>query len=204
MSSDPLIMSPLKRSKAVLWLQGITLAWMLVECGMSLFAAVKARSPAIFAFGADSLVELFSASVVLLQFAPRFSLSRKDATRVASILLFLLAGIVAVIAGLALILHVHPAVSPIGIAVTLAALIAMPVLAWLKRRQAVLDHNPALAADAAQSATCAYLAAVTLAGLAVNALFHMQWFDPLAALVALPLLVREGVAAWRGATCGCC
>lgn len=197
-------MSPLKRSKAVLWLQGITLAWMLVECGMSLFAAVKARSPAIFAFGADSLVELFSASVVLLQFAPRFSLSRKDATRVASILLFLLAGIVAVIAGLALILHVHPAVSPIGIAVTLAALIAMPVLAWLKRRQAVLDHNPALAADAAQSATCAYLAAVTLAGLAVNALFHMQWFDPLAALVALPLLVREGVAAWRGATCGCC
>ncbi len=204
MSSDPLIMSPLKRSKAVLWLQGITLAWMLVECGISLFAAVKARSPAIFAFGADSLVELFSASVVLLQFAPRFSLSRKDATRVASILLFLLAGIVAVIAGLALILHVHPAVSPIGIAVTLAALIAMPVLAWLKRRQAVLDHNPALAADAAQSATCAYLAAVTLAGLAVNALFHMQWFDPLAALVALPLLVREGVAAWRGATCGCC
>jgi divalent metal cation (Fe/Co/Zn/Cd) transporter len=203
-SSDPLIMSPLKRSKAVLWLQGITLAWMLVECGISLFAAVKARSPAIFAFGADSLVELFSASVVLLQFAPRFSLSRKDATRVASILLFLLAGIVAVIAGLALILHVHPAVSPIGIAVTLAALIAMPVLAWLKRRQAVLDHNPALAADAAQSATCAYLAAVTLAGLAVNALFHMQWFDPLAALVALPLLVREGVAAWRGATCGCC
>jgi divalent metal cation (Fe/Co/Zn/Cd) transporter len=203
-SSAPLVLAPLKRSKAVLWLQGITLAWMLVECWISLFAAATARSPAIFAFGSDSLVELFSASVVLLQFAPRFSLSPKDATRVASVLLFLLAGNVAVIAALALTLHAHPAVSPIGIGVTIAALIAMPVLAWLKRRQAARDHNPALSADAAQSATCAYLAAVTLAGLAVNALFHVQWFDPLAALVALPLLFKEGMAAWRGTPCGCC
>jgi divalent metal cation (Fe/Co/Zn/Cd) transporter len=198
------VITPLKRSNAVLWLQGVTLAWMLIECGMSLFAALSARSPAIFAFGSDSLVELFSASVVLLQFSPRFSLSRKEAARLAGALLFLLAGIVAVIAALALFLHAHPTVSPIGIGVTIAALIAMPVLAWLKRRQALRDHNPALSADAVQSATCAYLAAVALAGLAVNALFHVPWFDPLAALAALPLLIREGVAAWRGATCGCC
>jgi len=194
----------LSRSTAVFWLQGITLVWMVVECGISLFAAAAARSPVIFAFGSDSLVEVFSATVVLLQFAPKFSLSRKLATRIAGILLFVLAAIVALSAVLALALHMHPAVSPMGIAVTLAALIAMPVLAGLKRRQAIRHNNSALAADAVQSATCAYLAAVTLAGLSVNALFHVQWFDPLAALVALPLILREGVAAWRGATCGCC
>jgi len=199
-----MVIVPVNRSSAMLWLQGITLAWMLVECAVSLFAAATAKSPAIFAFGSDSLVELFSASVVLLQFVPKFSLSRQRATRIAGVLLFVLAGIVAAIAVLALTLRVHPAVSRLGMGVTIAALIAMPVLAWLKRRQAVRDRNPALSADAVQSAACAYLAAVTLAGLAVNALFHVQWFDPLAALAALPLLLKEGVAAWRGATCGCC
>ena len=200
----PITNARLNRSSAIFWLQGITLTWMLVECGVSLFAATTAKSPVIFAFGSDSLVEVFSATVVLLQFVPKFSLSRRLATRTASVLLFVLAAIVALVAVLALALHLHPAASPLGIGVTLAALIAMPVLAGLKRRQAIRDNNPALAADAVQSATCAYLAAVALAGLAVNGLFHVQWFDPLAALVALPLLLKEGVAAWRGATCGCC
>ncbi len=193
-----------KRSNAVFWLQGITLTWMLIECGVSLFAAVSARSPAMLAFGSDSLVELLSATVVLSQFIPGAHLSRQRAARAAGLLLFLLAAVVALIAAQALLLHRHPEVSRIGIGVTLAALIAMPILAWLKRRQAVRDDDPALSADAVQSATCAYLAALTLAGLGVNALFHVQWFDPLAALAALPLLLKEGVRAWRGSTCGCC
>ena len=57
-------------------------------------------------------------------------------------------------------------------AITVAALFAMPLLAWLKRREARRTHHPALAADAVQSATCAYLAVITLAGLAINAVFH--------------------------------
>jgi len=77
------IARPCVRSKrlatGVLWLQGITLAWMLVECGVSLYAAALARSPAILAFGSDSLIELFSATVVLLQFLPQFSLLPREA-----------------------------------------------------------------------------------------------------------------------------
>ena len=91
-----------------------------------------------------------------------------------------------------------------GIAVTIAALIVMPILARLKRREALRSNNSALAADAVQSATCAYLAAIALAGLAINALFHIAWFDSLAALVAVPLLVKEGREAWQGRACGCC
>jgi divalent metal cation (Fe/Co/Zn/Cd) transporter len=80
----------------------------------------------------------------------------------------------------------------------------MPVLAWLKRREARRAGNTALAADAVQSATCAYLALIALAGLIMNALFHIAWFDPVAALAAIPLLVKEGRSAWRGEACGCC
>ena len=188
----------------ILWLQSITLAWMLLECGLSLYAAARAHSPVLLAFGSDSLIELLSAAVVLMQFVPGFSISERVAARAASVLLYALAGIVCIIAALSLLLHHHPETSFLGIAVTAAALVAMPVLAWLKRREARRTGNTALAADAVQSATCAYLAAITLAGLAVNALFHVPWFDSLAALVAVPLLLKEAREAWKGHTCACC
>jgi divalent metal cation (Fe/Co/Zn/Cd) transporter len=80
----------------------------------------------------------------------------------------------------------------------------MPVLGRLKHREALRANNPTLRADAVQSATCAYLAAITLVGLAVNAVFGAAWFDALAALVAVPLLLKEAKAAWRGDSCACC
>ncbi len=67
--------------RAVAWLQGITLAWMLIECAVSLTAAARAHSAALLAFGADSFVELLSATVVLLQFLPRFALKKTQAQR---------------------------------------------------------------------------------------------------------------------------
>jgi divalent metal cation (Fe/Co/Zn/Cd) transporter len=196
--------APPRRSVAVFWLQGITLAWMLVECGLSLYAAAMAHSPALLAFGSDSFVELVSAGVVLLQFVPRFSISERSAARAAGALLFVIALFVCVMASVSLALHLRPETSHLGIAITLAALIVMPVLAGLKRREARRSNNAALAADAVQSATCAYLAVIALAGLAINALFHIAWFDSAAALVAIPLLLKEGRAAWHGQACGCC
>ena len=189
---------------SVIWLQGVTLAWMLVETGVSLYAAMEAHSPAMLAFGSDNLVELFSASVVLLQFVPRISISEPIAHRTAGALLFSLAFAVSIIAALSLALHVRPEPSCAGIAITIAAVIAMPVLAGLKRREARRRNNPALAADAVQSATCAYLALIALMGLSLNALFHIAWFDSIAALATIPFLLKEGRAAWRGNPCGCC
>ena len=49
-SSGTVTCAPTGRSVAVFWLQGITLIWMLVECGLSLYAAATARSPAMLAF----------------------------------------------------------------------------------------------------------------------------------------------------------
>jgi divalent metal cation (Fe/Co/Zn/Cd) transporter len=193
-----------KPRAAVFWLQGITLAWMLVEFGVSAYAAFTAHSPAMLAFGSDSLVELLSATVVLLQWIPAIRISERKASRTSAALLFALAFVVAAIAIASLALRSRPQTTRAGIAITIAALIAMPVLAWLKRREARRSGNAALAADAVQSATCAYLALITLAGLAANAAFHIPWFDSLAALAAVPLLLREGRSAWRGRTCGCC
>jgi divalent metal cation (Fe/Co/Zn/Cd) transporter len=187
----------------VLWLQSITIVWMVVECGVSLLAAARAHSPALFAFGSDSLIELISAAIVLLHLLPRFSISQKQAAKAAAILLFALAAIVSVIAALSLALDLQPTSSPLGIGLTVIALILMPVLGWLKRREARRLNNAALAADAVQSAACAYLAAITLAGLGLNAIFHIGWFDSAAAIVAVPLLLKEGREAWRGKTCRC-
>jgi divalent metal cation (Fe/Co/Zn/Cd) transporter len=195
---------PVQRSYAVLWIQGVTLVWMLIECGASLYGAAAAHSPALLAFGSDSLVELLSATLVLLQFSSPKLVSEKRAARIAGALLFILALIVALTALLSLVPHMRPETSHLGMLVTMAALIAMPILATLKRREARRTNNVALAVDAVQSATCAYLALVTLAGLAANAAFHIPWVDSLAALVAVPILFHEGRAAWQGHACGCC
>ena len=177
---------------------------MLVELGVFVYAAVTARSPAMMAFGSDSIVELLSAVVVLLQWIPKMPISERKAHRAAAGLLFVLAFVVTLIALGSLVLRLQPETSRAGIGITLAALIAMPMLAILKRREARRSENVALAADAVQSATCAYIALITLAGLAFNAAFHIPWFDSIAALVAIPILIKEGKSAWKGQRCGCC
>jgi divalent metal cation (Fe/Co/Zn/Cd) transporter len=191
-------------ARQVAWLQGITLAWMLIEGGVSFYGAISANSPALLAFGADSFVELLSATVVLLAIVPSFPLARDSAARLAGILLFVLAGVVALVTFFGFVSGVTPETSWSGIVIALAALVVMPILAWTKRRTARLTNNRALAADAVQSATCAYLAAMTLVGLAINAFWHIHWVDSAAALLALPILVIEGRRALRGESCGCC
>jgi divalent metal cation (Fe/Co/Zn/Cd) transporter len=195
---------PVQRSHAVLWIQGVTLAWMLIECGASLYAAATAHSPAMLAFGSDSVVELLSATLVLVQFSSPKMVSERNSGRIAGALLFLLALTVAATAVVSLSLRLRPETSRLGMVITIAALVAMPLLATWKRREARRTNNVALAADAVQSATCAYLALITLAGLAANAALHIPWVDSLAALVAVPVLFYEGRSAWQGHACGCC
>jgi hypothetical protein len=73
--------APVECATSVLWLQVVTLLWMLIECGASLYAAAKAHSAALLAFGSDSFVELLSAMVVLLQTKSPRSISRRSAGR---------------------------------------------------------------------------------------------------------------------------
>jgi divalent metal cation (Fe/Co/Zn/Cd) transporter len=191
-------------ARAVLTLQALTLGWMLIECCAALAAALHSHSVSLLAFGSDSLVELLSAATVLLQWSPRVRLAPSQATRFCGLLLYALAAVVTVLAIAGLLLHEQPESSRLGIAVTVGALLLMPMLAYKKRRLAHKTGNGALRADAVQSATCAYLAALTLSGLCLRALFGVPWLDPIAALCTVPLLLVEGRRARRGIACSCC
>ncbi len=195
--------SPPLRARLI-FLQSLTLGWMFIECVVSLISAARAHSPALLAFGFDSFVELLSALLVILALAPRFRSNLRRIDTASGVLLVILAAIVGLTSVLALAGKVRPEASPLGIAITAAALAVMPLLAWQKRKLARRTGNNALAADSVQSATCAYLAAIALAGLALNAAFHLTWTDSLAALVAVPILIVEARRAIHGESCGCC
>jgi divalent metal cation (Fe/Co/Zn/Cd) transporter len=138
------------------------------------------------------------------QFTSILKVNTERAARLAGILLYVLAGIVGMISVSAIVLRVEPDTSKLGIAVTIVALTIMPVLSRAKRKNANLTGNRALAADAVQSATCAYLAGLTLLGLSLNATLHIRWVDPLAAVIAIPIIVIEARRALRGEVRGCC
>jgi divalent metal cation (Fe/Co/Zn/Cd) transporter len=89
-------------------------------------------------------------------------------------------------------------------AILVAAAVVMPWLAKEKRRLSATTGSAALMADAAQSALCAYLSLIALAGLAINSIWHVKWAGPIAALAVVPLIVWEGREAMRGNACGCC
>jgi divalent metal cation (Fe/Co/Zn/Cd) transporter len=186
--------------------QIVTIAWMSVEALVSLFAAWRASSPALLAFGGDSAVELFSAVVVLWRFRARDAHedAERQAARVAAALLFALAAYVVITSVASLLGYSEPKLTILGIGVLIAAVVVMPWLAREKRRLSEPTASAALRADAAQSALCAYLSLIALAGLAINAIWHVKWADPVAALVVVPLILWEGREALRGKTCNCC
>ena len=186
--------------------QTITIAWMGVEAVVSLFAAWRAHSPALLAFGGDSAIELLSAVVVLWRFRANTlqEQTERRAARIAGVLLFVLAAFVVAAAAMALLGYSEPKPTLLGIAVLIAAAAIMPWLAKEKRRLSAATGSAALRADAAESALCAYLSVIALAGLAVNAIWHVAWADPVAALAVVPLIIWEGRQAIRGKACGCC
>ena len=178
---------------------------MTVEAALSLWAALRARSPALAAFGGDSAIELISAIVVMWRFRTQASEDAEQRTaRIASALLFALIAYVALASAMSLLGYSEPRMSYMGMAVLVAAVIIMPVLTREKRRLSMLTGSAALRADAAESAVCAYLSVIALTGLAVHAIWHVSWADPVAALLIAPLIAFEAVEALRGKACGCC
>ena len=177
-------------SRRVLQLQVFTIAWMTVEAVVSLGAAWSSHSPALYAFGGDSLIELLSAAVVFWRF--RFTLNEARAARIAGVLLFALAGLVMLTSVLNFLGYREAQRSLVGIGILLAAAVVMPWLAGRKRQLAAITSSAALKADAVESSLCAYMAWIALAGLAVNAIWGKSWADPVAAVALTPLILREG------------
>jgi divalent metal cation (Fe/Co/Zn/Cd) transporter len=83
----------------------------------------------------------------------------------------------------------------------IASLIVMPLLVRSKRKVARGIKSGALMADSKQTELCTYLSAILLAGLLLNALVGWWWADPLAALMMVPIIIKEGIEGLGGETC---
>jgi divalent metal cation (Fe/Co/Zn/Cd) transporter len=197
--------APSESLRRIQIIQAITIGWMIVEAALSLWAAWQTKSPALLAFGGDSAIELLSAGVVLWRFRRHHSdeQAERRAARITGalllvLLLYVLAASVATLVG-----YSEPKSSRLGIIVLLAAGMIMPWLARQKRQLSSVTGSAALRADAAESMLCAYLSWIALAGLAIHALFHIAWADPIAALAVTPLIGWEALESLRGKACQC-
>jgi divalent metal cation (Fe/Co/Zn/Cd) transporter len=191
----------------------ITLGWMTIEGGVSLLLGWRSRSLLLEGFGIDSLVELFSASVLLWRLwvesrglAEEQSIEgvERRAARLVGFSLLVLAVYVAVMSGYGLFVaprHTNTQESAWGILIGLVAKIGMPILAGYKLKVAARLNSRALRADAMEAITCGYLSLVLIVGLAATRLFGWWWLDSVAALALIPFLIREGRAAISGDDC---
>ena len=202
-------MSPLRAQliRRGLRLARFTILWNVLEGAIAVASGIVAGSIALIGFGIDSFIETASAVVVGWRFSYEMSgrppaqteKAEAWAARIAGALLLALASYILLDStGRLMGIGHEPAPSMVGIALTAVSLTVMPLLGRAKLRIAERLESRALRADAYESITCAWLSATTLAGLAVNAASGWWWADPLAALVLIPLIVREGLEGLRG------
>jgi divalent metal cation (Fe/Co/Zn/Cd) transporter len=187
-------------------LEYFTLGWNVVEAGVAIGAGWLANSIALVGFGVDSLIESLSGSVLLWRlFSPAHDESReKIAIKLVGVSFLILAAYVAFDAVKSLLVREPPETSLVGIGLSIASLIIMPLLARAKRLSAANLESRAMKADSRQTDLCAYLSAILLGGLALNALFGWWWADPVAALIMVPIIAREGFEGLRGEVCDDC
>ncbi len=187
-------------------LEYFTVGWNLVEAGVAVGAGWFAGSIALVGFGVDSLIECISGSILLWRlFSPVHDESReRTALKLVGISFLILAAYVAFDASKSILYYESPQVSLVGIGLSVISLILMPTLARAKRRSATSLDSRAMKADSRQTDLCAYLSAILLGGLALNALLGWWWADPVAALIMVPIITREGFESLRGEVCDDC
>ena len=187
-------------------LEYFTIGWNMVEAGVAIGAGWFAGSIALVGFGVDSLIESLSGSVLLWRLSsPVHDESRERiALNLVGISFLILAAYVAFDAVKSLLRHEPPHSSFVGIGLSILSLTVMPLLAHAKRLSASSLRSLAMKADSRQTDLCAYLSAILLGGLGLNALFGWWWADPVAALIMVPVIAREGFEGLRGKVCNDC
>lgn len=181
----------------------VTLLYNCAEGVISIGAGIVAGSVALVGFGLDSVIEVVASIAALWRLRGDADVARREhseriAVKVIGASFIALAIYVLVDAVHALATHEVPERSVLGIGITATSVIVMPFLARAKRRIAVILGSRALSADAMQTDLCAYLSAIALVGVVLNAVLGWWWADPVAALAMVPIIGREGVEGWRG------
>jgi divalent metal cation (Fe/Co/Zn/Cd) transporter len=179
-----------------------TITYNVVEAIVAIGAGVAASSAALIGFGLDSIVEVLSAAAVAWQFAGGDHQAREQvAMRVIAFSFFALAGYVTFEAVRSLAGAAEPQESMVGIVLAAVSVVIMPTLSWFERRTGRELGSASVVADSKQTLLCAWLSAILLGGLVLNATLGWSWADPIAAFVIAVVAVKEGREALRGETC---
>jgi divalent metal cation (Fe/Co/Zn/Cd) transporter len=194
-----------------LWLNYLTIGYNSLEAVVSVAAGLVAGSVALVGFGFDSVIELTASGAAQWRLKVDVDPARREAVervtlRIVGWCFLVLAAYVVYESAETLWRRERPDRSIVGIVILTASVVVMPVLARAKRRVAVAMSSRVLASEATQTSLCAYLSAIALAGVGLNAVLGWWWADPLAALVMVPIIVREGIEGVRAERCAddCC
>lgn len=190
-------------------LEYFTLAWNSVEGIVAVVAGAGAGSISLIGFGIDSFIEVTSGAALLWRMNVDDDVHRRErnerlALRIVGACFLALAAYIAYESIRDLLQRNAPERSVAGIVLACASLVAMPLLSRAKRRVGAAMGSAAMNADAKQAEFCTYLSAILLAGLVLNALFGLWWADPVAGLVMVPIIAKEGIEGIQGKSCQEC
>ena len=190
-------------------LEYFTIVWNLLEGLIALAAGAMAGSISLLGFGLDSFIEVSCGAALLWRMSVDSDVRRRDlhekrAQQAVGICFLALAAFLAYQSAADLWFGRAPQPSVFGIVLACVSLLVMPLLSRAKRKVGSALGSAAMHADARQTDFCAYLSAILLGGLLLNAFLRIGWADPLAALLMTPIIAKEGIDALGNKPCPDC
>ena len=187
-------------------LECFTIIWNSLEGLVGIVAGALAGSISLVGFGIDSFIEVTSGATLLWRMSVDADIVKRERNerltlRIVGACFLALALYVACEAVLDLARKRAPEQSIPGIVLAIVSLIVMPLLSRAKKSVGSALCSAAMAADARQTDFCVYLSAILLAGLVLNASLGWWWADPIAALVMVPVIAKEGFDGVRAKDC---
>jgi divalent metal cation (Fe/Co/Zn/Cd) transporter len=186
-----------RRAKLLAW---ASLVWMSVEGFVGIFAGVQAHSLGVSTWAASSFVEALASLIVVWRFTGRRTLSETSEARAqkwVAASFFALAPYFVIEAIRKLVNGGETHTTVLAVALTVSAIVLMPLLGRAKLRLGRQLDSGATAGEGIQNIMCAIQAAAALLAVA-GASIGLSFLDPVAALVIAAIALKEGRDGWRG------
>ncbi len=203
MMADPDI-SQSKLYKKGLNLEYFTVAYNIVEAGLSILFGSLANSIALVGFGLDSIVESLSGIILIWRLRQHGKIPEEEEERIERrsqkfvALTFFILGLYILFQSVKkLVFEESPDPSLPGIIIAVVSLIVMPVLSVQKHKTGKQIQSEALIADSKETLACSFLSLALLLGLGLNYLFGLWQADAIAGLIIVLFLMREGLEIWK-------
>lgn len=183
-----------------------TIAWNSLEGLVAVVAAGSAGSISLMGFGVDSFIEVASGAVLLWRMSVDADVRKRErreklSLRIVGVCFLALAAYIGYESISDLVRRKSPEYSVPGIVLACVSLVVMPLLSRAKKKVGCELGSEAMHGDAKQTDFCVYLSLILLVGLLLNAVLAWWWADPAAALIMVPIILKEGIDGTRAKTC---